>query len=374
MIVSLRAPRNLLREPGHCTHGGDASVVSSALIRHDFSTCVNAYGPAETIRDAIRGCDFSKYPDRYSADARLAAAKAWNRLPEEIICTAGAAELIQAVCAAYLSAGDFVSIVEPAFGEYRRAAELCGAHVVGVQSPLHAVREEWNTFALDIADRIRLTSPKLVFLATPTSPTGFQLSLKMLSLIADACLQTDTLLVIDQSYDAFADESLGTPVLAGHPNVLHVRSITKEHALAGIRVAFGVASREVAESIESVRVPWATSAPAQAAAVATFEADALSFAHGTVRMLKREARRITSELRADGIAVIDSSTHYLLIEVRNAARFQRQIAHANGILVRDCASFGLPACIRIAARTPTENNVLLSAIRSCLNTVDQEFS
>lgn len=374
MTSSLPRLRHSFRDVALAVHGGDSTIVSGLPIRHDFSTCINAYGPSESVREAVRSCDLSAYPDRYSTAARLAASKAWERPFEEILCTAGAAELIHAVCFAFIGAGDFVSIVEPAFGEYRRAAELCGAQVFGLQSPSHGGRETWNEFALDAASRIRLTAPRLVFLATPTSPTGFQLSLEMLSLLADACLETDALLIVDQSYDAFADEPHGTPVLAGHPNVLHLRSITKEHALAGVRVAFGVASGEVAQTIERVRVPWATSAPAQSVAAASFDPDAMWHARTTVQMLKREAQRVTRELRAEGVPVESSSTHYLMIDVGNAARFQRHIAQASGILVRDCASFGHPEYIRIAARTPTENDVLLAAIRSCFNTANPRHS
>src|SRR5581483_11525183 len=92
-----------------------------------------------------------------------------------------------------------------------------------------------------LADAVRRHRPRLVFLCVPNNPTGGAVAPEALQEYAAACAAVGTLLVLDQSYDAFADYPLGTPALGGHPSVVHLRSITKDHALAGVRAGFAIA-------------------------------------------------------------------------------------------------------------------------------------
>jgi histidinol-phosphate aminotransferase len=131
--------------------------------RGSFAVCINAYGPAPTVRAAIIAASIDDYPDPDCVAACEAASARWSRPIEEIACGAGTAELIQTLALALLRPGDRVVIPRPAFSEYGRAALLAGARV-------HRATHEELTAA------IREHRPRLAFVAAPTSPAGLALS------------------------------------------------------------------------------------------------------------------------------------------------------------------------------------------------------
>ena len=286
---------------------------------------------------------------------------------DEIVFGAGASELIQALCFAYLTRGDSVVIAQPAFGEYERASLLCGAQVHAVQSTLKHDDVSLSESASDLVSAIFRVRPRLLFVASPTSPSGVQYPVALLRDIAKICARCDCLMVLDQSYDSFSAAPLGTPALAGCVHVVHIRSLTKDHALAGVRAAFAVASPSVADHIERSRVPWASSSAAQAAAVAAMSNEAMQHVSTTTHALRADAVAIAEFCASIGLSVEPSSTHYLLIRCGNGTAARERILEQRGVLVRDCRSFGLPQHIRVAARQPDDNALLLDALRSLSN-------
>ena len=302
--------------------------------RGSFAVCVNAYGPAPNVRLAVLSASIDDYPDIRCIAPREAASARWNRPIGEIACGAGTAELIHALVAALIQPGDSVVIPRPAFAEYGRAALLAGARV-------------HRPIGDDVIAAIRAHRPRLAFLAAPTSPMGTAIERATVHSIADACAECGTLLVLDQAYDAFTSEPLGTPALPGHPAVLHLRSLTKDHALAGIRVGFAIGPSTIVTAMDRVRVPWMVSAPAQAAAVAALTDEAEAHVCHTIALLRESAAHLWAWCDQVGIERKPSDTHYGILRAR-----------ARGIMVRDCTSFGLPGWIRVAVRTQPENAVL----------------
>jgi histidinol-phosphate/aromatic aminotransferase/cobyric acid decarboxylase-like protein len=343
-------------------HGGRLAL--TGVVRYDFSVCLNAFGMAGTVLRAIQDARTAEYPDPYSRLPRSAAASRWQRPISEIMLGAGAAELIHAVCFAYLRSGDRVLIAEPAFGEYARAASLCGAQPLMIP----AIRDVCCSPNLALlAVEIRRLRPRLVFIASPVSPTGEVLALDALREIANACRAVGSLLVLDQAYDAFTETPAGTPSLPGHDHVIHLRSLTKEHALAGIRVAFAVAAPAIVTALESVRVPWAASAIAQSAATAAMTDDAAAHVLRTTAALRTEASRIAAASISLGLQVSVSSTHFLVIRCGSGHTVRDILLKQHGILVRDCASFGMPEWIRVAARTTPDTDALIAALDTVLS-------
>ncbi|HEY4130408.1 MAG TPA: histidinol-phosphate transaminase [Gemmatimonadaceae bacterium] len=350
-------PRDEVVHTPRAEHGGRNALehTDGLDVRRDFSVCLNAFGPADVVTRAVRNAPLDEYPDPKNRAPRHAAAKHWDLPAEEIIFGAGAAELIHAACFAFVRRNDSVAIAGPSFGEYARAAQLCGARVMRV--PLTIGGD-----ARDFAERITVLRPRIVFIASPVSPTGEVVPTDALEEIAGACAMIDALLVLDQAYDAFCEHSLGRPALIGHPSVLHLHSLTKEHALAGVRAGFGMTSREVARAIEAVRIPWAASAQSQAAAVACFTDSAQSHVARTTSMLRTERARIVAACAQRGIETRPTATHFFLARVNDAPNATSRLREEHGILVRDCTSFGLPQWVRIAARTPDDNDYLIDAL------------
>jgi histidinol-phosphate aminotransferase len=354
-------PRPEVAATPHVPHGGPPGAAGPrAPVRVDFSVATSAFGPAPIVVEAIRAARVDVYPDPESVAPRRAASRRWEVPPEEIAFGAGAAELLHALCFAFVRPGDTVLIPSPTFGEYGRAVTLCGGRVLqGIAPP--------PAYALDVEEIAAAAvqhRPRMVFLCAPNNPTGQPFGRDELRHVADACATAGTLLVLDQSFDAFLREPLGTPALPGHPAVLHLRSIAAEHGLAGVQAAFAVGTEAVVHALERARPPRTVSTMAQAAAVAAFSDAAAAHVAATVPRLHFERELLEAAFARLRLPTVRTGTHFFIAAVGDAAALARRLREEHGIRVRDCASFGLPGHVRVAARTPAENNQLVGALEA----------
>lgn len=339
----------------------------------DFSVNVNPYGPSPAVRAAVAGTPLDRYPDRESLALRRALAAHLGVEPERILAGNGTAELIGLIALAFLRSGDTVLVVGPVFGEYSRAARLMGA-----RGECWIARPE-NGFIVEsgaIEQSLRQLVPRLAFVCNPNNPTGSTLPVGLIDGWARAF--PETLFVVDEAYLAFALGGAGltfgeaglasgmrSATSLGSQNVLVLRSMTKDYALAGLRLGYAVGENSVIEALTRVRPPWNVNALAQAAGLAAL-ADQAHLA-ASLAALARDKERLTRGLADLGLQPVPSATHFFLVPVApmRAAEFRQSLLR-RGILVRDCTSFGLPAHVRIATRREADNARLLAAVRDAL--------
>jgi histidinol-phosphate aminotransferase len=336
-------------------HGGlnlqelrEANIDPAGLI--DFSVNVNPFGPSPLALAALRDTDPSIYPDRHVLDLRDALVEANNLTPDHVLVGNGTAELIWLVAHACLKPGDTVLIIGPTFGEYERACHTVGAQVIYHHAAPPA-------FALDVDEvvsQIKTLRPRLVFLCNPNNPTGLFLSDAQVERIADAC--GTGLLILDEAYRAFVNETPFGPPSA--PNVIILRSMTKDHGLAGIRLGYALAEPALVASLRAYQPPWSVNGPAQAAGLASLR-DLNHLTH-TLSATHELATTLRANLASLGAQVVPATTHFILINVGDAISIRQGLLH-HACLVRDCTSFGLPAYIRIGTRLAHHNAQLINA-------------
>jgi histidinol-phosphate/aromatic aminotransferase/cobyric acid decarboxylase-like protein len=207
-----------------------------------------------------------------------------------------------------------------------------------------------------IAEVIRGQGPKLVCLCNPNNPTGLHLADEDIREIAAAC--GEGVLILDEAYRGFVSESPFGPPPAR--NVIGLRSMTKDFALAGLRLGYALGEPGLLQVMHALQPPWSVSGAAQAAGLAALSD--LEHLQRTLRLTREASRALRAGLSELEARVVDSPAHFLLIEVGNATEWRRRLM-ARGCLVRDCTSFGLPAYVRVGARTPEENRKFIKAWR-----------
>jgi histidinol-phosphate aminotransferase len=324
----------------------------------DVSVNVNPYGPSPEMVAAIRAAPIHRYPDPTASGARRALAESVGADPAELVLGNGAADLLWTLARLFLGAGGTAAIVEPTFSELRHAAATVGARLVEWRA-----REETGfAVALDEVARATLREgATLVYLCTPGNPTGAPVPVDDVASFARDL--RDVTVVLDQSFLSMserpADLARRLP-----PNVVRVRSLTKDHAIPGVRVGYLLAAPAVAARVEASRPPWTVSAPAQAAAVAA--AREAGFVERTrARWLAdraRLSRRLCEEL-GPRAPCVPSSAPYVLARTQDATALRRRLLERHRVLVRDCTSFGLPDHVRLAARPAADEERLLAALR-----------
>jgi histidinol-phosphate aminotransferase len=319
----------------------------------DFSVNSNPFGPSPKVWDAIRQTPLERYPDRESIALRRALSQRLEVPPEEIIVGNGTAELIQLTAVALLRGGENILVAEPTFGEYERSIRLVDGNICRWQ----AVPETGFAFRPDEIQK-QLANARMVFICNPNNPTGQILPLN----IVDEWAQNfpDTLFVVDEAYLAFVP-GMKSAVTLRRKNILTLRSMTKDYAIAGLRLGYAVADEAIIQALINVRPAWNVNALAQSAGLAALQDEA--YQRETLARLQIEKQKLVIGLKEIGFNPIPSHTNYFLLPVANGADFRQKLL-AHGILVRDCASFGLPAHVRIATRTAEENTKLLTALAS----------
>ena len=352
-------PRPLVQELADVAHGAldfaeleRLGLEPGAIL--DFSVNNNPYGPSSTVKHAMTQVRFDRYPDRESLDLRRLLADHLHLVPECILVGNGSMELVWLVAMAFLRPGDPVMLFQPTFGEYHRAA-----HLMGAQVRTYTCRPD-QAFQID-ADAVRRAlqqqSPRLVFVCNPNNPTGTYLPIDSIVAWADAVPQT--LFIVDEAYLAFAPDT--TSILtARRDNILVLRSMTKDYALAGIRLGYAVGHADILRALCSVRPPWSVNALAQAAGIAAIK-DA-AYLDYTLLKVAHAARGLVQGLQDIGFDPRPSTTHFFLIPVGGATQCRQMLLQQHGLLVRDCTSFGLPDYIRVATRRPAENDRLIEVL------------
>jgi histidinol-phosphate aminotransferase len=356
-------PRPRRAWPPRVPHGGpDYAELAGLGLRAeallDFSVNSNPLGPSPRAIRALAAVDPSRYPDSAALRLRAGLAAAHDVRPDEVLVGNGSLELIGLLAQVYLDRDDTALVVGPTFGEYEAAGLRQQARPVAVQA---AAADGFRLRIDELVAEIRACRPRVLFLCNPNNPTGQALDPDALPAILDAC--GETLIVVDEAYVDFAEGIESALALRADPRVVVVRSMTKNFGLAGLRLGYLVAQREVVEALGWAQPPWSVNALAQVAGLAALGDD--EHLAGGRRLAHRARAFVVDGLERLGLRCVPSTTNFWLVEVGDAAEWRRQLL-VRGILVRDCASFGLDRYIRLAARPLLECERLIEVIARLL--------
>jgi histidinol-phosphate/aromatic aminotransferase/cobyric acid decarboxylase-like protein len=344
-------------------HGG---IDRSELERHgldetavlDLSVNVNPFGPHPDVARAVAAANLAEYPDRTARRARLAIAAAIDCDPGRILLGHGSVELLWAIISELRRSanGKPLLIVGPTFGEPEAAARAHGVPCA------HVDMLEADDYAFDrsrIETAIAASAAAAVYLCLPNNPTGRNLGSSELQGLIER--YPGVQFIVDQ---AFLSLSTGH-AQAGlrferHPNVIVVRSLTKDHALAGLRIGYALASAAWLARIDTQRPPWMVSALAQAAVLEAMRHPE----HVTAARDRLLAARLqlSASVARLGFGAVTSETHYFLIRVDDADALRERLLIQQRVLVRSCRSFGLPHHIRVAAGDEIASQRLLRGL------------
>jgi histidinol-phosphate aminotransferase len=320
----------------------------------DFSSSTNPYGPCSEVVDAVRAARIDRYPDPDSSRLRHAIAASVDAAPDRVVVGNGAADLLWTLARVLVQPGEPVVIAEPTFAEFGAAARFAGARVLEVGAKVDA------DFAIDLDTIEQIASSegaRLVYLCSPGTPTGSHVAVARVAGLAQR--RADLTIVLDQAFlslsDHAAEETCAVP-----SNVVRVRSLTKDHAIAGIRLGYLVASGDLAPRIEAARPPWTTSSVAQAAGLAAL--GARDFVETSRRKILADRDQLALDLKRMSIRAVPSCAGFFVFPATDAGGLRARLLRRK-ILVRDCTSFGLPGFVRLAARPRADRERLLSALR-----------
>jgi histidinol-phosphate aminotransferase len=372
---------------GRPAHGGlDVAELRRLGLRPDrvldLSASLNPLGPSPRVRRALRRMsirEVERYPDPECLELREALARATGVEPQGILIGNGSTELIRLLAAALLGVGGpargesagrttpggrpacvpRAAILAPTFGEYQAACRAMGIE------PALLPAAESDGFRWDIGlacRRLRRLRPVLTFLCNPNNPTGLYLEARPVRELAEAV--APGILAVDEAYRSFVEDPWDSAALLERGNVVLLRSLTKDHALAGLRLGYLLAPAPLVARLASRQPSWSVNAAAQRAGLAALADEGRL--QRVRRLVARSRAWLSGELLRLGFPALPSAVNFLLARVgrggdRSAAQVRAGLLR-RGVCVRDCASFGLPEHIRVAVRGLADCRRLAAAL------------
>ena len=361
---------------GRPVHGniGPTELRALGLKREDlldFSASISPIGPPEGVWNAMRSVDLSSYPDPECLELRETICRHLSTSSrqisiERVFVGNGSTEIFHLLTRVYLAGrpdNGIALLMTPTYGEYDGACRLAGAKI------LNLIADAAKDFSWDLGAAAKLISenkPNIVIICNPNNPTGVYLDSQEIEILADATRDAGGLLVVDEAYLAFVAEPWDSLALMDRPEVMLVRSMTKDYAQTALRLGYALASEEVVTRLRAFQPDWSVNSLAQKAGVSALEdAGYLPRAREAVFGAKDF---LSGELKSIGLEIPNSEANFILVKVGDAAKW-RSLLLAKGLVVRDCTSFGLPEFIRVGIRPLSDCQRLATAMTQVSETV-----
>ena len=336
-----------------------AGIPESEVVRLDTNTA--PWPPVawdRTLEDMPR-LPANEYPHPSNEPLRSALAESLGVNPDQVVVTNGADEALFYIGQVYLEPGRKAVMPTPSFAMFRVITEEFGAELVGVP-----VDEHWQIDAEAVLAAVRDEAVGVVWLCSPNNPTGQLIPAEVIEAVADAA--PHAVVVVDEAYYEIAGVT-NFALLAKHPNLVIVRTFSKGYGLAGARVGYCIAARDITQHIDAVRMPQNLSAFSINAAYRAFQdQDGLE---ERVDQLQEERERLMVELQKRGWEVIPSHGNFLLTKPPIPADELSDILQKHGLVVRSYgANPRLADYVRVTVRSPEEDQRLLDVLDSLART------
>jgi histidinol-phosphate aminotransferase len=319
----------------------------------------NPFGPSPKGVAAARAYmeKVAPYPDDSGYFLRQRLASHYHISMDEIIISSGSSDVLAMAYHAVFAPGAEVLTGAASFVVYYQLADILNMPIVRV--PMKDYAFDLNS----MAERIT-PSTRLIVLANPNNPTGTMIRRDELERFMRQ-VPNRTLTILDEAYFEYVNDP-GYPdaleyVRQGRP-VLILRTFSKVFGLAGLRIGYGIATREVIDTLYKVRMAFNTSSVAQACALAAW--DDRDHVRKSVTLNRVELEFLYHELPKRHVKYVPSYANFVLIELDRPAGGVTSALLQHGVIVRP--AWGCPTCMRVSVGTHEQNMAFLAALDKVL--------
>ena len=341
------------------------SLFKRKLVKIKMSANESALGPSpRAIKEYNKvSRNFKRYPDTNGNSLKNVIAKKFKLDRNRIILGSGSDQIFELICRAYIKKGNEVIIPKYSFIIYRLYSKSNGAKII------YSKEKNFTVSVKDILAKVT-NRTKVVFLANPNNPTGTYLNnLEVKNLRKK--LRNDILLVIDDAYFEYVkqrDYSSGLKLFSKYKNVLITRTFSKIYGLAGLRVGWGYASREIINILNQIKPPFNVNSPALFAASAAIKDS--NWVKKEIKHINKWNKIFFRDFKKMKIETNKSEVNFLLVNfdrVNISSNKVFQKLARSGILVRKMDIYGIKNSLRITIGKSKENKKLIISLRKILN-------
>jgi histidinol-phosphate aminotransferase len=319
----------------------------------------NPLGPSPKALEAMRVAltKAQLYPDGGAFYLRNAIAEHIGFARDDVILGNGSNEVIEFLCHAFLRPGDDVVTSQYAFIAYKIIATVFGARTIEV-----ATRE----FEQDLDRMLDAITPKtrLIFIANPNNPTGVLSDQRKIDMYMSR-VPENIVTVFDEAYFEFLDRPPDTLryVREGR-NVVVLRTFSKIHGLAGLRIGYGIAPAELIKVLQKAREPFNVNSLAQIGALAAL--DDVDHQRLTKRVVDEGRAFLEREFAAMKLRFIPAAANFIMVHVGDGAAVFKEML-TRKVIVRPLKGYGLAEWLRISVGTTEQNKKCIAALKEVLS-------
>ncbi len=335
------------------------------IAKNKLSANESALGPSPKAVLAFKKIsqNLKRYPDTNGNSLRTSLAKRFNLDQNKIILGNGSDQIFELVCKAFLSQKDEVVVSEYSFIIYRIYSEINGAKVKYAKE---------NNFKVSIENILSKVTKKtkIVFIANPNNPTGTYIDKKKILELRKK-LRSNILLVIDDAYFEYVKNknfSSGLKLFAKSKNVIVTRTFSKIYGLAGLRIGWGYASKNIIKCLMQVKPPFNTNSPALLSASAALKDN--NWIKKEIIHVNKWRRIMFQEFKKMKIETNEGNANFILIKFDRikikSIKVFRELAKI-GILVRTMNTYGITNSLRITIGKVKENKKLILKLKKIIN-------
>lgn len=321
----------------------------------------NPYPPSPKALAAmsLAAREVNRYPDSGCFLLRRTLARKLNIDDDQLIFGNGSDEIIVLAAKAFAAKGDDIIIAKPSFLIYEIASTLSGARLH--QVPLKSFRYDLRAMKAKVNART-----KIIFIGNPDNPAGTYVTHAQVEDFLRS-VPKSTLVFFDEAYFEYVQakdypDTLG--LMKKYPNVITTRTFSKMYALAGLRVGYGVARREIIDILNRLREPFNVNSIAQAAAVAVL-GDEAYYRH-IAKDVNEQRKFLYRSLESMDIAFEKSFTNFILVHVGGDSSQVATRLLKKGVIIRDMAVWGLKGYIRVSIGSASENKRFIKSLGETL--------
>ena len=352
----MKTASHILRIPSY-----PPELPHAALLR--MASNENCYGPSPHVIEVMREIlpQANRYPNENGYALREAIGHKLHVPVSQIILGNGSTEIAELIARTYLQLQDNAVTAEQTFMMYPIAVESTGASCRQIPNKDFGYDLQAILAALDGNTRV-------VYIANPNNPTGLMIRKPEMDAFL-AAVPSNIVVVLDEAYGEYVEDKdypNGLYYVSEFPNVVVLRTFSKVHSLAGLRIRYGIAGDEIGSDVNRIRAPYNTNVVAQAAALAALED--MDHVQKSKEWNRRERFFLESKLHSLGVRFLPSTANFILLILPDTAAVSRQLAQ-RGVLVRAMQRFHVPDGLRVTIGTHEENVSFLEALQDVLERV-----
>lgn len=341
--VAIR-PRNVLgRLPKYAAGKPPAAI--EGLRAYKLSSNENPLPPIPAVLEALNArTDIMRYPDPLSTALRTELASFLDVPADDIVTGAGSLGALVQILQTFAGQdedGTMDEVLYPwrSFEAYPIMVGLAGARSVQVPNKADGTHD-LEAMAAAVTERTRV-----ILLCTPNNPTGPALTTAQVEGFL-AAVPRNVIVVIDEAYTEFVrdpDVVDGIRMYRKYPNVVVLRTFSKAHGLAGLRVGYSVSRPAVTEHLRVAATPFAVSSIAEHAAIASLRN--YPVVQERVQSLVDERERVAAGLKALGWKIPDTQGNFVWLPLGARAQEFADFAGQQALSVRAFAGEGVRVSI-----------------------------